>query len=587
MVKRKYLFLCLLLVLLSIAGVSASDADNITLQASTDMSDGYIVSDIDEISPQEGDDKLGDAIAANQADSHDILAVSDDENAVLGLAFKDLQKLVDDTPEGGELSLDNNYYVLSGGHAIHISKSITINGNNHYLDACEDGRIAIIEADGKSVVFKNIKFENGKVSDDGGAIYNDYSSTSLTIINCSFNNNKAGVDGGAIYTKGETKIYDSNFTNNQAYNNNLFKPKCYGGAIRSKGLITVQNSRFENNHAYNWGGAIYADNEIRITDSTFIGNSAKEAGAVYASTISQTVYKSTFLNNKATDGDGGAINIWNECHPDFVSCRFEGNTADNRGGAIYLDSTSAHLSVSYCTFVDNHANEKHYSGVIVIWSDNDGGEETKHAYGGHIIFNSGYYDLIDVCWFGTNNPDFNNQLVEYKAGTDDIIHTPSDYLKIGIEINETEDIHVGDKYKATVYFYDRHGGLGNDLLHSTGRFSGDANFSNLKVDYNDMTADAILTKENPEIIGELDHQKVNLKLTTNYTSGSSSYNADYGNDTAVKDNNTKHENKTTDNTAPEKAIKSTDKEMLKPTGNPIFALLLMLMTIGITTIRRF
>ncbi|WP_407423644.1 C1 family peptidase [Methanobrevibacter sp.] len=49
----------------------------------------------------------------------------------------------------------------------------------------------------------------------------------------------------------------------------------------------------------------------------------------------------------------------------------------------------------------------------------------------------------------------------------------------------------------------------------------------------------------------------------------------------VKDNSTKHENKTVDNTIP------AAKETLKTTGNPIFALLLMLMTIGIATIRRF
>ena len=104
-----------------------SNTDNITVQASADISNGGIVRDIGEISVQEGNDTLGDAIAVNQADSHDILAVSD-EDIVLGLAFKDLQKLVDDAPEGSEISLDNDYYMASGGHTIKILKSITING---------------------------------------------------------------------------------------------------------------------------------------------------------------------------------------------------------------------------------------------------------------------------------------------------------------------------------------------------------------------------------------------------------------------------------------------------------------------------
>lgn len=56
----------------------------------------------------------------------------------------------------------------------------------------------------------------------------------------------------------------------------------------------------------------------------------------------------------------------------------------------------------------------------------------------------------------------------------------------------------------------------------------------------------------------------------------------------VKDNGAKDENKTTDKVTPDKkVIKATDKIMPKATGNPIFVLLLMLMTIGITTLRRF
>ena len=502
MVKRKFLFLCLLLVLLSIAGVSAVDADNITVQTSADMSDGDIVSDV---AVQTNNDTLKDVVGADEEDSQNKLAVSDDENTVLGLAFKDLQKLVDDTPEGGELSLDNDYYVKSGGHAIHITKSITINGNNHVLDAGEDGRIVIIQKGIISVVFKNIKFENGKVSGDGGAIRNAYALTSLTIINCSFNNNKADVDGGAIYTNGDIKIYNSNFTNNHATGDAV--PKSYGGAIRSEGLITVENCRFEDNSAFNWGGAIYADKEIRITDSTFTGNSAKDAGAVFAGTISQTVSKSVFLNNRASDGDGGAINIWNNCNPEFVSCRFEGNTADNCGGAIYLEvllSSSRQLKVSYCTFIDNHADKKNYH------------DRTGHIRrGGHNIFGESTNYLIDNCWFGTNNPDFNDQFTIPQGGNkDDDNYYPRNNLKIDIKINETENIYVRNNYEVTLYFHDDNGNvLGKDLLHSTGHFSGNVNFTNLKVDYNYMTADVNITKENLTIDGELDHQKVTLELT--------------------------------------------------------------------------
>ena len=602
--KRKYLFLCLILLLLSVTAVSASDTDNITLQASTDMSDGGIASDVGEISSQEGNDTLDDAIAVNQEDSQDILAVSDDKNTGLGLAFKDLQKLVDEAPEGSEISLNDNYYVASGGHTIKISKSITINGNNHILDANKDGRIAIIEADGKSVVFKNIKFVNGSgsnvtIADGAGAIY---CKGNCNIFNCSFNNNYAneggaiycegdcniesssfnenfgyyaggaiyckgncniksssfnknkldndGTIGGAIYCKGNCNIESSSFNENlgshsggaifcegncniksssfnknrinedggaiyckgncniesSSFNENMAEGKTvgirsFGGAIRSKGLITVTDSRFENNEAYNWGGAIYADKEIRITDSTFTGNSAREAGAVYASTIGQTVSKSVFLNNSATEGDGGAINIWNECTPEFISCRFEGNTADKRGGAIYVDSSKSQLRVSYCTFIDNHADKNGYSSLLY------------DCFAGHSIFNCGHYNLWDMCWLGTNNPDFNEQFTKHYTEKNDNHYVPDNrYLRIDIKINDTY-LYVRNKYEVTVNFHDGNGKvLEKDLLHSTGRISGDAIFANLNVDCNDMTAYANLTKENCVIVGELDHQNVTLNL---------------------------------------------------------------------------
>ena len=608
MVKRKYLFLCLILLLLSVTAVSAGDTDNITVQASADMSDGDIVSDVGEIYVQEGNDTLNDVVAVEE-DSQDILAVSDDENTVLGLAFKDLQKLVDNTPEGGELSLDNNYYVLSGGHAIHISKNITINGNGYILDACGDGRIAIIEADGKSVVFKNIQFYNGQthsLTGDGGAILNKHASTSLTFNNCKFAKNKAhtttfsianNINGGAIYCEGNCDIFDCSFDKNYAFgkggavycggkcniksssftrntgmwkggviyckgdvavekstfaNNkvdnansgddhyggaifcerdcyiysssfndnfayydggavfsggkcNIFNStfernnaksldleRCFGGAIRSNGLISVDQCIFNSNFAYTYGGAIYADNEIKITNSCFNDNSANRAGAVYAGTITE-VSNSIFTNNRANSDYGDAIYIDSKCDPKFISCRFEKNTASHHGGAIYLSSSSAKLSAEFCTFVDNQA-------VI-----------------GQIIFNSGSYGLIDRCWFGTNNPHFKNQLTEhYSFSGDDKSHVPENYLKIGIKIKNETYYYVGNDYEVTVYFYDSNGNvLGHYcLLHSPVHFYGDANFSNLKDNYNYITADALITKENAIIIGELDHQNVTLNLTS-------------------------------------------------------------------------
>ena len=88
MKQRGLIILIFVLVLLSIAGVGASDADDISLTSSAGMSDGDIV--IDYINVQSGNDRLDDVISVNEIDSNDSLAVSN-ENAVLGDSFNDLQ----------------------------------------------------------------------------------------------------------------------------------------------------------------------------------------------------------------------------------------------------------------------------------------------------------------------------------------------------------------------------------------------------------------------------------------------------------------------------------------------------------------
>ncbi len=346
--------------------------------------------------------------------------------------------------------------------------------------------------------------KNKATSDSGGAIYLSLSNNNLILSYCSFNSNSAHVDGGAIYSEGRSIISNSSFIGNTAAG--AIIERSFGGAIFSN-VIEIEGSLFESNSAYNLGGAVYAD-AIKIKSSTFISNSAKEGGAVYTNKIGEKVTGSLFFKNSASlKGDGGAIYINEECNPEFVTCRFEYNTAPNRGGAIYLDSKSSRLKVSYCTFVGNHADKVDYKDKKILWI-------TYHCYAGHSIFNKGYYDLIDRCWFGTNNPNFKEeQLVEYKTVADDIKHEDSNYLNIAMDINE-KDLYVGNPYRTTVYFQDVGGNrLNNDLFHSMGSFYGDGIFKELNNGWNDMIAEVVFTNNTPTIYGKLDNQVVNLTLT--------------------------------------------------------------------------
>jgi len=136
-----------------------------------------------------------------------------------------------------------------------------------------------------------------------------------------------------------------------------------GGAmnISSSGTsgATISNSYFYNNTA-DRGGAIYGRNPFTVADSTFDGNTANQfGGALYMERDDLTVNNSTFTNNTAATS-GGAINILGNVSGDsttigITGSTFTGNEATgSRGGAIYVQQL-ADMTVSQTTVDDNTA----------------------------------------------------------------------------------------------------------------------------------------------------------------------------------------------------------------------------------------
>ena len=348
--------------------------------------------------------------------------------------------------------------------------------------ACKD-----IYIDWNKGSFTTVIQSNEVNTDDGGGVYccgNAY------IHNADFRSNKANVDGGGIYCKGQSIISESTFEGNYAGGNTpIIGAKNYGGGIRSLGLVTVEGSTFEENKAQ-YGGAIYADGEIRISTSKFSINNAKEGGAVYASTISQPVTETYFYANEATTGDGGALYINNNCNPEFISCYFWNNKAADRGGAVYLDSSRARLKISYCTFIGNEAVDY-----------------------GQSVYNCGNYDLIDMCWFGTNNPDLNDQF-KIRSATGDYDYDIANFLKMGLKVDGS-DFYERNTYTATIYLYAINGNpIEKKMIRLLGSFYGDGQFLNERTEKSSITADVIFKKVgNATIYGRLNNQIETLTVS--------------------------------------------------------------------------
>ncbi len=308
MKQRVLIILIFALVLLSIASVGASDADDINVTSSAGMSDGIVGSDVDNINVQTVNDKLDDAISADEKDNEIRLDVID-ENTGNGNSFNDLQSLIDKAKDKLDLEcsyLRDEYYYKD----IEISKDITIDGHGYTIDG-NGGLIINIASNKISVTLMNITFSNG-VADGGGAIQNAHEDSSLTIINCEFLENSAeeiyldyGGSGGAIYSKGKLTITDSYFCKNNGNSS--------GGAICCLNNLLINNTVFRENTAGKGcqGGAIFCSNKegkISIIDSVFEENEAPgndifsnygEGGAIYCEFSNLYINNTSFTNNNA------------------------------------------------------------------------------------------------------------------------------------------------------------------------------------------------------------------------------------------------------------------------------------------------
>ena len=161
----------------------------------------------------------------------------------------------------------------------------------------------------------------------GGGLYLRYATFSIQ--DSTFISNTTEAGGGIYNYFGSVTVSGSTFSGNTGV---------VGAGIYNNGLMQVDSSNFANNHNindyYNKGGAIYNDSTMSITNCTFSGNSSQTGGAL-ANRHILNITDSTFTNNSSMSG--GAINNggYEGDRLIIIGSTFNGNSAQNLGGAIY------------------------------------------------------------------------------------------------------------------------------------------------------------------------------------------------------------------------------------------------------------
>lgn len=326
--------------------------------------------------------------AAYAAENNTIDEICVDENQAIleendGIGnFSDLSALIENTPEGGILELDTDYQYdsSSGALGVNITKSITVDGKDHILDAKNSSRIFNVRAD--NVVLKNIVFKNGFSNNAGGAIYTN---SNCSAVNCNFEKCWAANEGGAVYSNHSFTAVNCSFDNNFAY---------FGGSLFN---CLAVNCNFTNNSA-NSGGALYDSSAI---GSRFKNSNARDGGAISVQDYNYVISECSFINCSA-DTVGGAISFGINSQGTIENCIFEDGTSE-KGGAIYI-FTSA--DIKNCSFTNNGADEGGAIGFssIAIGSVNDCiFANNRAAEGGAIhIFTS---VEVNDCRFTDNSAD--------------------------------------------------------------------------------------------------------------------------------------------------------------------------------------
>ncbi|MDJ0754456.1 MAG: choice-of-anchor Q domain-containing protein [Ardenticatenaceae bacterium] len=192
----------------------------------------------------------------------------------------------------------------------------------------------------------------------------------VTVRRCTFRNNAGAFNGAAIYSVGSVAVYDSLFENNEATNGGAIYTT--GGAgITEQGNITIVNSHFEGNVAERQGGAIRSRwSLIDITNSVFINNAApgdsqSQGGAI--ATSSWIMITDSYFEGNTAENAGGAIangGKWNvDIDPAVIGVSgssFIGNSAEFGGGVVFEGSGSIRRS----TFSGNTA-ERDGGGLLI------------------------------------------------------------------------------------------------------------------------------------------------------------------------------------------------------------------------------
>lgn len=246
--KKILIFLSLIIFIVSIAGVSAADDVNQTA-----------------------------------------IAIDENSNDNLGMEpIPELQKLIDNAKDGSVVGLNKNYDVDFG--YIEINKSITIDGNGHYIDS--HGNSIIVAVTNSNVCLNNIQFLNWGLSIGSIESYE----SKLTISNCIFKN-ITSLSQEIVFSTGDDLTVDSCKFIDCSSPNPILYSSGSNLKITNTDFINSNIIDFEDLDSVESTAVVVEGDDAMISNCRFINNSGYIVGAVEIRGDNCEIRSSSFSNN--------------------------------------------------------------------------------------------------------------------------------------------------------------------------------------------------------------------------------------------------------------------------------------------------
>jgi len=271
----------------------------------------YVVDALPDVVASDGVVTLREAIEAadtNSAVTSDVLAGSATEVDIITFDQAALQ---------AEAGPGNPLTITLNGSQLEITDDLDIQGLGEdvlSIDADGQSRVLYVSDGETEVELTGLTITGGSSTYDGGGIYNDEGTLTLTNSTVSGNSATGERNGGGIYSwYGTVTLTNSTVSGNSARD---------GGGIYSwYGTLTLANSTVSGNSAPgndNGGGIYIWYGTVRLINSTVSDNSANycgggisiyvHGGGIYNYEGTATLINSTVSGNSATNKGGGMRN---------------------------------------------------------------------------------------------------------------------------------------------------------------------------------------------------------------------------------------------------------------------------------------